>query len=294
MRCIANSFRRLAIHGERMRRLIYLLLLAVFLGTSLSCISASTDCERWLTTYRLELAHSRQLQRVAAVRRRARAYARRKLAAYLNRTPKLRPAVTPRPRMTRKQTLRHLDLACGVLPEEEETASLVPESPSEFPLDPPSGGLAGLFPSDPGELMAENQVPSSPFGGGTRQAASERGPSAGAPSGGAGGWGGGGFASGSAATTLPPTKIPQSGTPQSGTPQSGPPAPSGKMPPSSPPTGWFSNLPSGPSSAPPSYTLTETPPTPAPPAAVPEPASYVFLITGLAGLAGTIRRRMQA
>src|SRR5271155_2534429 len=101
-----------------MRRLIYLLLLVMFVSVSATCVSASTDCERWFAAYRQELAHNRQVQRIAAAKRRAKLYAQRKLAGY---TPKPKPktVVKPGPRMTRKQTLHHFDLACGVLPEDE-------------------------------------------------------------------------------------------------------------------------------------------------------------------------------
>jgi len=92
-----------------MRRLFYLLLLVLFVGISATCVNASTDCERWYATYRAELAHSRNLQRIAAARRRAKLYAQHKLTQVQSK-PKFVPAKGPR--MTRKQTLHHFNLAC--------------------------------------------------------------------------------------------------------------------------------------------------------------------------------------
>ena len=63
-----------------MRRLIYLLLLVLFVSASATCVNASTDCERWFAAYRQELAHTRSVQRIAAAKRRAKLYAQRKLA----------------------------------------------------------------------------------------------------------------------------------------------------------------------------------------------------------------------
>src|SRR5438105_2748699 len=105
-----------------MRRLFYLLLLVLFVSISATCVNASTDCERWFAAYRAELAHSRNLQRIAAAKRRARLYAQHKLAQVQSK-PKLVPAKGPR--MTRKQTLHHFNLACGVTPEVPEPSSII-------------------------------------------------------------------------------------------------------------------------------------------------------------------------
>ncbi len=98
-----------------MRRLLYLLLLVLFVSVSATCVNASTDCERWFAAYRAELAHSRNLQRIAAAKRRAKLYASRKIAQI---QPRPKVVLARGPRMTRKQTLHHFNLACGVLPED--------------------------------------------------------------------------------------------------------------------------------------------------------------------------------
>ena len=262
-----------------MRRLIYLLLLALFVGASASGVSASTDCERWFVAYRQQMAHSRQLQRIAAARRRAQLYARRKLAGYVRPAPRPHPAVIPHPHLTRKQTLRHLDLACGVLPEAEEDAPKVAEETlAEYHPEQPLGDL-NLLPADTGDLLAENTAPTSPFDSATADAPVEGGPSVSLPP--AGG-GPGGYVPTGHGTTVSPNRPPTGGLP------------------SAPPSQSIPNSPSSPPSGPPSFGSTAVPPLgppstpPPPPAVVPEPGSYVFLLTGLAGAAGMIRRRFQA
>jgi hypothetical protein len=139
-----------------MRRLMYLLLLVLVVGTSATCVRASTDCERWFAAYRSELLHTQQAQRLAAAKRRAKLYAQRKLAGYVKPKPKV---VRPRgPRMSRPATLHHFDLACGVLPEssadqpmiaEEEPAAFGPEVPEdEVGLLPGFDGPGTILPED--------------------------------------------------------------------------------------------------------------------------------------------------
>jgi hypothetical protein len=206
-----------------MRRLVYLLLLVLFVSVSATCVNASTDCERWYIAYRSELAHTRSLQRIAAAKRRARLYAQRKLAGYVPPKPKL--VLAKSPRMTRKQTLHHFELACGVLPEESADGPVIAEeTPAPFDEPATNDGIDPL-PTGLGAMIAENDVP--PF-------TSESSP--GYPSGG-------------------------------GAPISTPPFTGGITPPSGPPV---------------------TPPI------VPEPASYILVLTGMAGAASEIRRRFKS
>lgn len=182
-----------------MRRLIYLLLLVLFVSASATCVNASTDCERWFIAYRRELAHSRQVQRIAAAKRRA----KRKLAQYLQPKPKPKVILARSPRMTRKQTLHHFDLACGVLPEDDSDEPVIAE---ETP--PPFNGHAlddGFEPLPVAfdQLIAENDLPPQPvIGNVTPDYPSSGGPPIYAPPF-TGGFapGGGGPGSG---TTLPP------------------------------------------------------------------------------------------
>lgn len=200
-----------------MRRLMYLLILTIFVSASVTCVSASTDCERWFVAYRSELAHTRSLQRIAAAKRRA----RQRLAGYTRPAkPRLIP-VKRGPAMTRHETLRRVELACGVLPESVADAPVIAE---EAPGDHPNDGV-DLLPAPIGDLIAEDTPPPPPF------ASNSNSSSTGAPiyNPGFGGIGGGG--------AFPPP-----------------------------------------------------PPPPPPPPVVPEPSSYVFMLTGLAGIAARGRR----
>jgi hypothetical protein len=142
-----------------MRRLTYLLLLVIFVGISATCVNASTDCERWFVAYRSELAHSRNVQRIAAAKRRAKLYAQRKLAGYVRPTPKPRLILARSPRMTRKETLHHFNLACGVLPDgETDNAVLSEETPGPF-AGKPALDEVGLLPAGFGDLIAQNDGP---------------------------------------------------------------------------------------------------------------------------------------
>jgi hypothetical protein len=233
-----------------MRRFVYLLLLVIFVSASATCVSASTDCERWFAAYRQELAHSRHLQRIAAAKRRAKLYAQRKIAQVQPAPkPKLVPARSPR--MNRQETLRHFNLACGVLPEGGGDEPLVSEeTPGDFNSERPMNDSIDLLPAAPGELIAENDAPP-PFDGYSSGGPSESGPSPYFPGfGGSGGAASSGGGPGKGVTVPPPPVTP---------------------PPVTPP-----------------------PVTPPPVTVVPEPASFVYFLTGLAGAAGAIRRRFKA
>jgi uncharacterized membrane protein YgcG len=237
--------------GERMRRFAYLLLLVIFVSASATCVSASTDCERWFVAYRQQLAHSRHLQRIAAAKRRAKLYAQRKIAQV---QPAPKPKLVPAkgPRMNRQQTLHHFNLACGVLPEGGGDEPLVSEeTPGPFSSERPLNDTIDLLPTAQGEMIAENEAPPFPVSGATPNT-SEGGPSPYSP--GFGGAGGGGGA-------------PSGGGPSGGGPSGGGPGKGGAGSP---------------------------PPPPPPVSVVPEPATFVYMFTGLAGVAGAIRRRFKA
>jgi len=130
-----------------MRRLLQFLLLAIFIAASTTSAHATTDCEKWFIAYKQQLEHTKSVQRVEAARRRARAYAKRKLAGYV----KPKPVAHPRPRVARRrpmspeETLRHFNMACGVLPEESKDQPLVSEeTPPEF-----APHLKDFMPTDP-------------------------------------------------------------------------------------------------------------------------------------------------
>jgi hypothetical protein len=147
-----------------MRRLIYLLLLVLFVSASATCVNASTDCERWFAAYRQELAHTRSVQRIAAAKRRAKLYAQRKLAGYV--APKPKVVLAKSPLMNRRQTLHHFELACGVLPEDEADTPVITaeEAPAPFVPHPLNDGV-DLLPASLGDMIAGNDAPLPPFDG---------------------------------------------------------------------------------------------------------------------------------
>lgn len=228
-----------------MRRLIQLLLLVFFVTASATGVRASTDCERWFATYKQELAHNKSVQRIEAARRRARMYARHKLAGYVRPAPENRPHPHHRP-MSRKETLEHFELACGVLPEESRDHPLIAEeTPIDFtPARPLYRGL-GLIPTEDVGQLPLNGIP--PYRG---YADGGNGPSGDGP----------------------PMYYPTLGSAGGGGRNESSP-PGAPVPPTSPPgsPGTFSSPP--------------TPPV------VPEPSSYVLMLTGLAGAIGVVRRR---
>src|SRR5260370_1275202 len=142
-----------------MRRVLYLLLLVLFVSVSATCVNASTDCERWFAAYRAELAHSRNLQRIAAAKRRAKLYATRKIAQI---HPKPKVVLAKGPRMTRKQTLHHFNLACGVLPEDApDEAVIAEETPAPYTAHPLDDAV-DLLPPGLDDMIAQNDVPPPP------------------------------------------------------------------------------------------------------------------------------------
>ncbi len=191
-----------------MRRLLYLLILVLFVSVSATCVNASTDCERWFKVYREQLAHTRQVQRVAAAKRRAKLYAQRKLAGYVAK-PKPKTVVKPGPHMTRQQALHHFELACGVLPEDESDAPLIAEEKLQPPFEErhPLDDRLDLEDAGSDQMIAENDPP--PFGGRDFPPDSPSGggyPNYGPPVGGGGPPGGGGGTPG--VQTQPPPNSP--------------------------------------------------------------------------------------
>jgi hypothetical protein len=188
-----------------MRRLSYLITLVLFVSISATCVNASTDCERWFQAYRQELAQTRQLQRIAAAKRRAKLYAQRKLAGYI---PKPKPTVVVAhgPRMTRKQTIHHFDLACGALPEDESDAPVIAEQTPPPPFDSHIlDDQLDLAPAGLDDMIAQNDAPP-PFDGGGSSPPSGGYPNSGPPVG--GGPPGGGTPTGTGQSVPPSTPPP--------------------------------------------------------------------------------------
>ena len=145
----------------RRRALLFLMIVLLVTGTATG-VHASTDCQRWFIAYKQQLEHSQAVRRLQAAKRRARRYARMKLAGYV----KPKPAVArphhhyPRkPRMTRAEALRLYNLACGVLPEREvEQQTIKEETPASF-IPARSFEAFPLEDSDDQEMIASNPPP---------------------------------------------------------------------------------------------------------------------------------------
>jgi len=102
------------------------------------------------------MAHSRNLQRIAAAKRRARLYAQRKIAQI---QPKPKLVLAKGPRMTRKQTLHHFNLACGVLPEDAVDEPVIAEEPTPPFTEHPLNDGIDLLPADFGDMIAQDDLP---------------------------------------------------------------------------------------------------------------------------------------
>ena len=104
-----------------MRRGLFSLLLLAVIFASASGVSASTDCERWLANYKQSLAQKPAAQRLFAAKRRARAYARRKvqrLTVAVHHVARPHPTriSSMRARLTPEQMRHRFDVLCGDLP----------------------------------------------------------------------------------------------------------------------------------------------------------------------------------
>jgi hypothetical protein len=161
----ASCISDLSLQGHFMQRRVLLVLMMVLLVTgSATGVHASTDCQRWFDAYKQQLAHSQAVKRLHAAKLRARRYADMKLAGYVKPKPVPKPNhhYSRRPRMTRAEALRRLNLACGILPEDgADQAMLKKEISVDFsshrPLEFPP-----VSDSEDQQMLASN-LPSSPF-----------------------------------------------------------------------------------------------------------------------------------
>lgn len=124
-------------------------------------VSASTDCQRWLSDYKQALSQQASAQKLLAAKRRARAYAHRRLAQLTTASPpESHPTriASTRPHLTPAQMVKRFDLLCGDLPVDPQVLD-ARMSPDEFVSEMSLGGPMDLEAVPDDALLAENEVP---------------------------------------------------------------------------------------------------------------------------------------
>lgn len=243
---------------SKRRKVQLVILIALIAVCGEAGVHASTDCDKWVASYKEQLAHAKAVRRMQAANARMKRLAQRKLATYVK--PKPRPApkalpanyVKPKPHYTKEQMLERFTLLCGDLPlENPPTATKLLEgkqTPEQFVPELTPWTPVEFASLDGGGFIPTGDIPPyTPSGSGVDSPP--------------GGGGGGGF--------------------------SGPPIFGGGGQTSSPPPGGGETGGPGGTSAPP-------PPPPPATSPVPEPGSLVLLLTGAAGAAGAVWRRRRA
>jgi hypothetical protein len=133
-----------------MRRLAVSLVLFLVTISAATGVHASTACEKWVQEYRDSLKHSPAVHRAHVAHHRLHHYIHRKLVHLKKKPaapkkPRLLPAHHSKPKMTREELLKKLELACGDLPEDrpqlaellkgDPKPDFLPEAHDEEPVD---------------------------------------------------------------------------------------------------------------------------------------------------------------
>jgi hypothetical protein len=126
---------------SKRRKVQLVILIALIAVCGEAGVHASTDCEKWVASYKEQLAHAKAVRRMQAANARIKRLAQRKLAMYVKKPKppaKALPAkyVKPKPHYTKEQMLERFTLLCGDLPvENPPTATKLLEgkqTPEEF------------------------------------------------------------------------------------------------------------------------------------------------------------------
>jgi hypothetical protein len=158
---------------SKRRKLQLVILVALIAVCGEAGVHASTDCEKWVASYKEQLAHAKAVRRMQAANARMKRLAQRKMATYVKPkppAPKPLPAsyVKPKPRYTKEQMLERFTLLCGDLPvENPPTATKLlegKETPDEFTSEMTPWAPVEFASTDDGGLIPEGDVP--PYTGG--------------------------------------------------------------------------------------------------------------------------------
>jgi hypothetical protein len=109
-------------------------------------MQASTDCERWIATYKTQLEHAKAVKKLQAAHARLKRAAQKKMAVYVKKpAPAHRRPARPvlahavKPKLTPEQMLERFNLLCGDLPDgpKKDTLDEVVDGPPfpEFVAD---------------------------------------------------------------------------------------------------------------------------------------------------------------
>jgi hypothetical protein len=161
---------------SRRRKLQLVILIALIAVCGEAGVHASTDCEKWVASYKEQLAHAKAVRRMQAANARMKRLAQRKMATYVKpkpAAPKVLPAnyVKPKPRYTKEQMLERFTLLCGDLPmENPPTATKLlegKETPEEFISEMTPWAPVEFASTEGDGLIPEGDVPPyTPPGGG--------------------------------------------------------------------------------------------------------------------------------
>ena len=162
---------------SKRRRLQLVILIALIAVCGEAGVRASTDCEKWVASYKDQLAHAKAVRRMQAANARMKRLAQRKMATYVKKpkppAPKTLPAnyVKPKPHYTKEQMLARFTLLCGDLPVENPNITKLidgKETPEEFISQEAPWTPVEFVSMDGGELIPAGDVPpyTPPWGSG--------------------------------------------------------------------------------------------------------------------------------
>ena len=145
-----------------MRKALMVLVVMAVVAGAVRGVNASTDCQRWLSDYKQALADKANTQKLLAAKKRARAYAHRRLVQLTtaNRPVPQHPTrlANTHPHLTPAQMVKRFDLLCGDLPVDPKVLD-ARMAPDEFISETSLGGPVDAVGVPADQLIAANDVP---------------------------------------------------------------------------------------------------------------------------------------